>query len=372
MKNRKNFVEWLKELGVLKIIARLIMVAGVIVALVFAGLGVDNMLKTRAADEAVQTEKKIVAAQNAEIKKRQAAAKAEAKAAEEAAAAAAAEQGIEYVPTEYVPEEIDPSTIEVNIQPVSLPLDEYIGGLFAGYLVWSAVTVIAAIALSSFVSNLKNYYDAMCKAGVRRCVAGTFFWVGTIAALVVLVLGCWDVLTMEGKKLTLIDVWERLRLVYLPWVAVAFGGGLAIRLLILHLSPVTERTFQDVGLKLMAISRRYFQIALCVFPFALVASVVLLLMAGWLPGVICLASVCAAMLVSWVMSVALNALGTCTMIMEPQAQAAFDAQHALRNATEWNCPVCGSVHPNHVGRCPECGALRLRASERLGEKSISA
>lgn len=372
MKNRKSFVAWLKEQGVLKIISRLIMLAGLVAALVIAGMGIANMLDTRAADEATATEKKVVAAQNAEAKKRKAAAEAEAKAAEAAAKAAAEEQGVEYVPAEIAPVEIDPTTIEVSIEPVTLSLDKYVGTLFSGYLVWSGVVLIASIAVSSFVADLKNKYEALRAAGPRRVTAGTFFWVGTIAALVVLGFGCWHVLHLDIKKPTLVDVWEILRKQYLPWVVALFGTGLTLKLMILHLTPVTERTFDRVGVKLLSISRRFFQIALVLFAFGLVASIVVMCLTGLLPGAICLVSVCAAMLVSWVLSVALHALGTCTMIMEPQAQEAFEHQEAVRNATDWTCPVCATVHPNHVGRCPKCGALRLSREERLAAGNRSA
>lgn len=192
---------WIQENGMLKAASRLIMVAGVVVALILAGFGVADMLKVRAAEEVAATEKKIVSEQKKEAKKLKAAAEKEAK--------ANAAEG------EEIPKiEIDYTTIEVQVDPVKYPLENYFSNFITGYLGWIFVSVVSGVALSSVVGSLKDMYLALKKAGPWRVTAGAIFWLSVVVAAVVAVMGIAYILEMD--KTTMSAVLAERGLNYVP------------------------------------------------------------------------------------------------------------------------------------------------------------
>lgn len=331
---KASFCARFTEGGILKMISRAVLTISIIVALVFAGIGLSDILSTREADEAAATAKKITTAQEKEYKALQ---------------KAAEKDGTEMTVS-------DPSEIEVEVEPVVYNLGDYFGAYFGGYLIWSLVSIAAGVALSIFISRLNEIAAALKKAGPRRVIAGFCFWVGTIVAAVFAVLGIVHVLLIN--KSTLPAIGEILMKEYLVWAVLAFGVGLALHWLILNLGRTKDSAFTSVGLKLTKIGKAIFTLAVALFPFAVIASIVAWILTGWLNGVIGLVSACALLAAGWIAGLALNALGTCTMIMEPQAQEAMDREAAHRTAKDWVCPDCGKVHPIYVAQCEDCGTAK--------------
>ena len=60
----------------------------------------------------------------------------------------------------------------------------------------------------------------------------------------------------------------------------------------------------------------------------------------------------------WVCSLALEALGTTTMIMEPQAKEAEAREYARRNAKVWICPECGTENLRSAVTCSNCSEIK--------------
>ena len=170
------------------------------------------------------------------------------------------------------------------------------------------------------------------------------------------VLGIVHVLLIN--KSTLPAIGEILMKEYLVWAVLAFGVGLALQWLILNLGRMKANAFISVGLKLTKIGKAFFTLTIVLFPFALIASIVAWILTGWLTGVICLAASCLLLAAGWISGLALNALGTCTMIMEPQAQEAMDREAAHRTAKDWVCAGCGKVQPIYVAQCDDCGTVK--------------
>lgn len=206
---------WIQENGMLKFISRLILVAGVAVALVLAGFGFADMLKTRSVEEYEATQKKIVSEQKKEAKKLKAAAEKEAK--------AKAAAGEEVPPVA----DIDYTTIEVNVAPVKKPLEDYFSGFITGYLGWIFVSLVSGVAISTFVGNLKDMYHSLKAAGPYRIAGGAAFWASVIAAAVIAAFGIAHILEME--KVIFREVAMVMLKNYLVWSLLALVVGFVLK-----------------------------------------------------------------------------------------------------------------------------------------------
>lgn len=329
---------WYTDGGVLKMIGRTFLLIGIIIALAFASVGYVNMLNTRNADQAAKYEENVKKAQDRAYKQLVKDAK-------------KAEKNGE-VPPE-VPE--DASMIEVEVKPVVLDLGNYVGDYITTYVFWAIISLAAGVALYWFFTNIEGIIHALITMERRRLIAGIIFWLSALVAAVIAGFGV--VKIMSITKSTLAEVGTILLQEYIVWSVAVFGSGIAIRWLILNLGGATEGTFQHVGMKLTRIGKALFVLAVILFPFGLVGAVMLGILYGWVPAVICLVADCTVLVCGWICGLALNALGTCTMIMEPQAKEAQDRELRRRNAREWVCPGCGKVQPINVAVC-DCGEVK--------------
>lgn len=212
------------------------------------------------------------------------------------------------------------------------------------------------LVLAYLVSQWKKYMAAAEKAGVKRTVAFLFLLAGILIAAVVVVLGLVEMFKTEGQKFT--EVGNAFLKNYVSWALLAVGCGWVIRWLILNLGGKTEQNFRSVGRKLTIIGKRFYQIALILCLFGMVAALALWLYCGWKTALIVLAADLLVLLFSWIISMVINGLGICTMVLEPQAEEAAAREYAALHATEVECPVCGQMTPVQYVGCRHCGAVR--------------
>ena len=329
---------WYTDGGVLKMIGRTFLLIGIIIALAFASVGYVNMLNTRSADQAAKYEENVKKAQDRAYKQLVKDAK-------------TAEKNGE-VPPE-IPE--DASMIEVEVKPVELDLTNYLSEYLATDFIRAVAALVAGIALCWFFCNVERMYRTLVTTELRRLVAEAIFWIGALIALVIAAQGVMRI--MGITKSTLAQVGEVLMKEYIVWSVVALGSGIALRWLILNLGRTTDGAFEHVGVKLTKIGKALFVLAVILFLFGLLAAVALGILYGWVAAIVCAVAACALLATGWICGLALNALGTCTMIMEPQAKEALDREARRRSARDWVCPKCGKIQPINVAVC-ECGEAK--------------
>lgn len=335
----EKLLAWYLTGGVMKTIGRTLTIIGIIVALVFTSIGVVDMY-TKA--EAQREEKYATAyekAQKNELKALQ-------KAAKEAEKA-----GLE-VPE--VPESHE--GLEVVIEPVALPMDDQVSGFLTTHLLRAIIALVAGVGLGWIVSSIPAWIVALKAAGPRRVIAGAFFWLGAVIAVVFLLLGLVRILGIN--KSTLPEVGKILFEEYLIWSVIALGSGIAIRWMILKLDETQKHAFESVGLKLRGAGKALFCITLVLFAVLLILTACALVFSKWWLAAGLLIGAVVALACGWVCSLALEALGTTTMIMEPQAKEAEAREFARRNAKVWICPECGTENLRSAVTCSNCSEIK--------------
>ena len=329
---------WYTDGGVLKMIGRTFLLIGIITALVFATVGYVDMLATRDAAQEAKYAENVKKAQDRAYKQL-------------VKDAQKAEKNGE-VPPE-IPE--DASMIEVEVKPVVLELTNYLSEYISTEVLWAILSLAAGVALCWFFCNVEQMVRTLISTKPRRLVAEAIFWLSVVIAVVIAAHGV--VRIMGITKSTLAEVGAILMQEYVVWSIVVLGSGVALRWLILNLGRTADGAFEHVGVKLTKIGKALFVLAVILFPFGLLAAVALGILYGWVAAIVCAVAACALLATGWICGLALNALGTCTMIMEPQAKEALDREARRRSAREWVCPECGKIQPINVAVC-ECGEVK--------------
>lgn len=336
----RKFLDWLLAGGVMKTIGRSVTLLAIIAALVITAIGVVNMYQDAAADRDAAFEKAYTKQQSKEYKAKQKENDKAIKAGQE--------------PPHVLPENVEDYEVE-NVPVVKLSLDDHIGPFITKWLLWAIVVLAAGILVGWIISNILGWFAAMKAAGPVRVTAGVFLWAGLLIAAGFLIAGLVEILQIN--KSTLPEVGKILMEKYLVWSVVAAGTGYAINWMILRSGAVQQNAFDSVGLKLRAISKVLFYVTLVAFAALAIATVCMLVLSKWTVAAILGGCAVVALVGGWIGSTALEALGTCTMIMEPQAKEAEAREHARRHAVTWVCPVCGKEHARSVATC-ECGAVK--------------
>ncbi len=334
--NTDKVTAWFAQGGVMKKIGRTLTVLGVIVAIVFAAMGVVNMYEDATEAQQLKYYKKYIKQQDKEFTALEKAARAAEKAGE---------------PAPDMPE--DASGIVTAVEPVELSLDDHITGFITGCFFHALIALVAGIGSGWIVSNVVDWFKALVKAGPRRVIAGVCFWIGALVAVYFLAIGLIRILQIE--KSTLPAVGEILMSEYVIWSVVALGIGVALRWMILKLPSTVNDTFGSVGSKLRFSGRALFVLTLVAVPVMLILAATMLITGKWMMGAAMILGTVVVFACGWVGSLVLDSLGTSTMIMEPQAQAAEAREHARRNASTWVCENCGTVNPRSAVTCSECG-----------------
>ena len=336
----RKFMDWLLAGGVMQTIGRSVTLLGIIVALVLTSIGVVNMYQDAAADREVAYEKAYTKQQSKEYK---------AKTKENDKAVKAGEE-----PPHVLPENVE-DYVPDALPEVKLSLDDHIGPFITNWLVWAIAALAGGILLGWIISNVLGWFAAMKAAGPVRVTAGVFLWAGLLIAAGFLIAGVLEILQIN--KSTLPEVGKILMENYLVWSVVAAGSGYAISWMILRSGTVQQNAFDSVGLKLRAISKVLFYLTLIAFAALVIATVCMMLYTKWVLVAILAGCAVAVLVGGWIGSIALEALGTCTMIMEPQAKEAEAREYARRHADSWVCPTCGKEHTRYVVTC-DCGDVK--------------
>ncbi len=342
---------WYLSGGVMKIIGRTITILGIIAALVILTIGAVNMFDAAEMERQEAYDTAYAKAQKKEYKRLTKEAEALAKAAEEAAQADPAAPTPTPMPLPASAEEV-----VVTIEPVPLSLEKHWGPFFAEYVIWAVAVAVLSSVLGWALASLPEWIAAMKAAGPQRVTAGTFLWAGIVAAAVLSVMGLWKILQITNS--TLPEVTKILMKDYVVWAVIAVGAGAAIRWLILYLLPTQRNAFNAVGTKVRFAGKAVFFGTLIVFPVLLIGAACAFVLAKWVLAAALAVGAVALLGIGWLTGLVLEALGTCTLIMEPQVKEAEAREHARRNATSWICPCCGEEHANYVGACPTCGCVR--------------
>ncbi len=337
----RKFADWLLAGGVMKTIGRVITLVGIIVALVITAIGVVEMYQAAEADRQVAFDKAYVKQQKKEYKAKQ------------KENDAAIKEGKE--PPHVLPENQEDYVVE-EVPVVKLSLDDHIGPFLTKYFVWAVVALAAGVFIGWVIGNIPLWLAAMKAAGPVAVIAGALFWLGAVIAACFLLAGLWEILQIN--KSTLPEVGKILMEKYAIWSVIALGLGIALRWLILNLVKTQRKAYESVGAKLRVISKAIFYVTLCIFPLVVIGAACAAVFSKWALALGVLAGAVALLGAGWLLSLCLEALGTCSLIMAPQVQEAEAREHAYRHATTWICPVCGLEHANSVGACPECGAVR--------------
>lgn len=338
----RKFAYWLLTGGVMKTIGRVITLVGIIAALVIAGIGVADMYQAAAADREVAYEKAYVKQQKKEYKQ----------AVKDNEAAVKAGEELPYPDLPATQEEWE----VVELPVVKMNFDDHIGPFITGYLGWAILALAGGIFIGWCIGSLPAWIAGMKAAGPVRVIAGAIFWAGIVVAVCFLGAGLWKILNIN--KSTLPEVGKILFEEYAVWAVVAAGSGYAIRWFILNLVNTQRKAFDRAGSKLRIVARCLFVVTLVAFAALVIAGLCTLCFSKWVAGIVTLASAVAVLIGGWVGSLALEALGTCTLIMEPQVKEAEAREHDRRNAVVWVCPVCGQENARSTGECVKCGETK--------------
>lgn len=336
----RKFMDWLLAGGVMKTIGRCVTLVAIIAALVITGIGVVKMYQAAEADRVVAFEKAYTRQQSKEYKAKQKENDKAIKAGEE--------------PPHDLPENVEDYVVE-DVPVVKLSLDDHIGPFITQWLVWAIAVLAVGILIGWIISNVLGWFAAMKAAGPVRVTAGAFLWAGLLIAAAFLIAGLIEILQIN--KSTLPEVGKILMEKYLVWSVVAAGTGYAINWMILRSVQTQTNAFEGVGVKLRGVGKALFYLTLVAFAALVIVAVCMLVLSKWTLAAILAGCAVAVLVGGWIGSIALEALGTCTMIMEPQAKEAEAREYARRHADSWVCPVCGKEHARHVVTC-DCGGVK--------------
>ncbi|MBR3765136.1 MAG: hypothetical protein IKK57_11390 [Clostridia bacterium] len=326
----------------MKTIGRVIMLVGIIAALVITGFGVVDMYKAAAADREVAYEKAYVKQQKKEYKA--------AKKANDDAEKAGEELPYPNLPATQEEWEV------VELPVVKLSFDDHIGPFITGFVSWAILVLAGSIFIGWCIGSIPAWIAGMKAAGPVRVIAGAIFWAGVVIAVCFVGAGLLRILKIN--KSTLPEVGKILFEEYAVYGVIAIGSGFAIRWFILNLVDTQRKAFDRTGSKLRFVARCLFCLTLIAFAALVIAGLCTLCYSKWAVGIGVLVGAVAVLVGGWVGSLALEALGTCTLIMEPQVRAAEEREHDMRNAVIWVCPVCGQENARSIGECVKCGETK--------------
>lgn len=337
----RKFTDWLTAGGMMKCIGRTITLIAIIAALVITGVGVVNMYQDAEADRVVAYDKAYTKQQSKEYK------------ALKKENDKAIKEGLE--PPHDLPENVEDYQV-VELPVVKLSLDDHVGPFITKYIVWAVVVLAAGIFLGWVVSNVADWIKAMIAAGFVRVIAGVFLWAGLVIAAVLVIMGL--VRILQINKSTLPEVGKILMEGYVFWAVIAAGVGYALQWMILKAHSTQQRAFEGVGGKLRLWGRALFYLTLVAFAALVITALCLATLTQWMNVLWTAIAAVAVLACGWCGSLILEALGTCTMIMEPQVKEAEARAHALRHADTWVCPSCGNIVARHMATCEQCGEAK--------------
>ena len=318
---------WYTNGGGIKMLGRTVLLIGIILALGFAAVGYDDMVRTCEADEIIKNEANVKKAQERAYKQLVKDAK-------------KAEKNGETPPE--IPE--DASMIEVEVKHLENDLMDYVGDYITNYILWGILSLAAGVGLNWFFGNVQDMIAALKKAGSYRVTAGAFFWCGVVVAVVIAAFGVVEIMAI--KKSTLAEVGDVLLKKYIIWSIAAIGVGYGIQRLMLKF-PATKEHVMSSG-KSNALCHGLYLTAVALWPFAVTACAMAAISHGWITALCGLAGVVVVLLVTWLLS------GACPLI-RTQEEVAEAAERRMR--TTWVC-ACGAENPRSTAVCGICGEVK--------------